>query len=324
MVRCIVAPVDGTAFGEHALPLAASLARRVGATLHLAHVHVPLIAPSGVESVAFAGEWTEVAKERERSYLTELVARLEAAYGIAAAPVLVDGPVADALERHARECRAQLVVMSCHGHLRFRRLWHHGVAEHLARRLPVPVLLARPTREEEVPPLGGDARIRHILVPLDGTAYAEGILDHALAVGRPFRARYTLLRVVQPEPGAGTGAGGAAPPLDRAMGAARQYLNGVAERLRAAGREVAVRVALSPDPASAILEQIRLTPALHDDPVDLVALETHPHRPVSRILAAHTADRVLHGSPVPVLLFEPPLAPPAYPDALGAELTMEA
>lgn len=321
MYRCIVAPVDGTEFGEHALPLAATLARRFGATLHLAHVHVPLIAPSGVESVAFAGEWTEIAKERERAYLQDVAARVEAVHGVRTAPALVDGPVADALERHARECRAQLVVMSCHGHLRFRRLWHRGVAEHLARTLPVPVLLARPERQAERARATVEAGIRHVLVPLDGTGYAEGILEHALAVGEPFGARYTLLRVVR---SGGGGGGRTARPLEREVAAAREYLQAVAERVRGRGREVAIRVALSPDPASAILEQIRLTPAIHDDPVDLVAIETHPHRPVSRIFVAHTADRVLHGSPVPVLLFEPPLAPVVQAETLTPALSFGA
>jgi len=39
MIRSILVPLDGSTFGEHALPMAASLARRAGATLHLVHVH---------------------------------------------------------------------------------------------------------------------------------------------------------------------------------------------------------------------------------------------------------------------------------------------
>ena len=82
MERCIVAPVDGSSFGEHALPLAATLAKRLGAVLHIAHVHVPLIAPSGVEVVAFRGSWNDVAKEQERGYLEGLVDRVSSRYGI--------------------------------------------------------------------------------------------------------------------------------------------------------------------------------------------------------------------------------------------------
>ena len=38
----IVVPLDGSATAEHALPVAAAIARHGGATLHLAMVHVPL------------------------------------------------------------------------------------------------------------------------------------------------------------------------------------------------------------------------------------------------------------------------------------------
>src|SRR4051794_29322408 len=37
-VRTVLAAVDGTPFGEHALPLAAEVARRAGATLRVVHV----------------------------------------------------------------------------------------------------------------------------------------------------------------------------------------------------------------------------------------------------------------------------------------------
>jgi nucleotide-binding universal stress UspA family protein len=42
MYRKLLVPLDGSAFGEQALPLAVSLARRDGAELHLVHVQVPL------------------------------------------------------------------------------------------------------------------------------------------------------------------------------------------------------------------------------------------------------------------------------------------
>src|SRR4051812_43964443 len=41
MIRTILVPLDGSEFGEHALPIAASLARKAGAVLHLVHVHQP-------------------------------------------------------------------------------------------------------------------------------------------------------------------------------------------------------------------------------------------------------------------------------------------
>ena len=41
MYRTILVPLDGSAFGEHALPLALGIARRSGAAVQLIHVCTP-------------------------------------------------------------------------------------------------------------------------------------------------------------------------------------------------------------------------------------------------------------------------------------------
>lgn len=325
MARCIVAPVDGSGFGEHALPLAAVLARRAGALLRIVHVHVPLIVPSGAEVIAFSGSWNEAAREQEREYLHGLAARVSARYGVRVDTALMEGPVAPALERFIRDCGAELVVMSTHAHVRLHRLLHHGVAEHVSRSLPIPTVLVRPPAEDAAPDLDREPRIRHILVPLDGSRYAEAIVDPALRVGRAAGARLTLLRVVRPE----TTIGYTLLAQDGHINhhrlssertAAMQYLGSVAERMRAAGARVDTRVEVAEDPASAIVRFASTGDAA--GPVDLVAMEAHPHGAVARILGAHTADRVLRDSPVPVLLVEPPLAPSAARRAGSATLPL--
>src|SRR4051812_31023159 len=44
MYRSLLVPLDGSPFGEHALPLALTLAKRCGAEIHLVHVMPPLAA----------------------------------------------------------------------------------------------------------------------------------------------------------------------------------------------------------------------------------------------------------------------------------------
>src|SRR5688500_235401 len=41
MYRTVLVPLDGTSFGEQALPPALAIARRAGASLRVLHVHVP-------------------------------------------------------------------------------------------------------------------------------------------------------------------------------------------------------------------------------------------------------------------------------------------
>jgi nucleotide-binding universal stress UspA family protein len=43
MYRAILVLLDGSAFGEQALPRALSIARRAGATMRLAHVHTDAV-----------------------------------------------------------------------------------------------------------------------------------------------------------------------------------------------------------------------------------------------------------------------------------------
>ena len=323
MYRCVIAPVDGSPFGEHALPLAINIASRCGAVLHLTHVHVPLLAPPGVETVTFPGAWNEATRAEGRAYLDELAARISERHRLRLETSLIEGSVADAVARHAIRCGAGLVVMSTHAHVRLRKLWHQGVAEQLARDLPVPVLMVHPRSEKEAPELSAGGSIRHLLVPLDGSAFADAMIPHALTLAEPFGASFTLLQVVRPEHGIAHSLLGRDGQVDqqrlqRDRAAANAHLEQVAAGLRARGMRTRVRVDVSEDPASAIVDFARRS-RNSAEPVDIIAMETHPHRPLSRILGRHTADAVIHDSPVPVLVFEPTPAGSPVDAGTGAQ-----
>lgn len=306
--RCILVPLDGTAFGEAALPLAVSIASRTGALLQLAHVHLPPIVPSGAETAALPPVWLEMSSEEKRRYLDEVAERLARGSGVRVETRVVEGSVATSLERHALSCAVGLVVMSTHWHVGLGRLWHNGVADQLARDLPLPVLLVRVPEEARAAPAAVDRPIRNILVPLDGSAEAELILEHAVSLGRPFDARLTLLQVVNP---AGKGSGPtmahdpASPPVAlQSRTAARQYLNGLAERLRRHDVDVVTEVLVGEAVARTVLEHVHA--ARNDDlrRVDVIALRAPSRGPVSRLLFQGTADQLIRESGVPVLLFE--------------------
>jgi nucleotide-binding universal stress UspA family protein len=303
MYRCVLVPVDGTAFGEHALALAASVAHRTGATLHLAHVHVPAIAPVGMDTVATSGPWSEILKEQESGYLQGLAERLASTFGARVTFQVMDGPVPDALESRAAECGADLVVMSTHGHAGIRRVWHHCVAEQVLQELPIPVLLVHPRDEEAEPDLSSRAELKHLLIPLDGSTQPYAMLESAIALGRGFRARYTLLRVVRPPSSSQAARENEIwrRSLEHDQAAAQQYLNGFAERMRAAGLEVRSEVRVDDEPATAIVRFMRES-ARAGSPVDLVAMERHTHRGFAHALATHTTDTVVRDGGSPVLL----------------------
>lgn len=296
MYRTILVPLDGSAFGEYALPLALGIARRVSASVQLVHVCTPL-------SQAYGAESQQLNRERTQAYLTDLVTCLSARWEVSISIAVLDGRAADQLCAHATAIGADLVVMTTHGHGPLSRMWMGSVADTLVRRLPMPVLLTRPHDQaldvlEEV----HDQAFTHVLIPLDGSALAEEILEPALALGMPFDATYTLVQAITPPvlgyaPAAQT-VGLEDQILEQWRAAAREYLDRLAQRLRDQGRQVDTHILIGP-PAVAILDYV------YDHNVDLVAMATHGRSGVARMLLGSVADKIARGAGVPVLLRRP-------------------
>lgn len=303
MVRTILVPLDGSAFAEHALPLALAIARRMDAALRLVQVHDPVATLAGMEGAIVDPGWDAAARENERAYLDGAVERLRKLGAVPVTSALRDGPVAAAVDAEAAVHQAALVVMTSHGRGGLSRLWLGSVADQFIRRSTgTPILLLRP--HEAAPDFQNDAAPRHFLIPLDGSALAEQILPPALALGRALGADFTLLRAIDPLLPAGLDAEGflvcgldaAALPGLRAD--AETYLERVAERLRKNGAVVRTRVVVNGRPELAILEAAAA-------PTDLTALATHGRGGMQRLLLGGVADKVLRGSSTPVLVLHP-------------------
>jgi nucleotide-binding universal stress UspA family protein len=298
MYRTLLVPLDGSRSSEHALPLAAGIARRAGAALHLVRVRPPSLVGEGV--AAFATE--KSAWAMARSYLEEMAGRLEAVTGMKVATRVLDGPVADTLHEYATGQVADLVVMSTHGRGPFSRFWPGSVADQLARRLPMPLLLVHP--HDAPVELAREPALRRLLVGLNGSPRAEGVLGPALALASLTGAAVTLLRVVLPPPAYGMdlppyAAAGAADLalLEDLRHEAEAYLTRVADRLRAEGHAVETRVVAHAHAATGLLEEAARTGC------DLIALETHGRRGLPRLFLGSVADKVVRGAEVPVLLY---------------------
>jgi nucleotide-binding universal stress UspA family protein len=137
-----------------------------------------------------------------------------------------------------------------------------------------------------------------VLVALDGSEVAEGILPFVEQVAGPLDAEVVLLRVIEPPSPVElvASAGVVAPDTFtlRDMDA-KTYLSEVERRLSKKALRVRTRVAFGP-PAEEILAAVRTTGA------DLVAMATHGRSGLGRALFGSVAQAVLRASPVPVLL----------------------
>ncbi len=145
-------------------------------------------------------------------------------------------------------------------------------------------------------------RIRSVLLPLDGSPFAEHAVPWAAAIARKARARLRLALVHQPpQP----------PPADDSdrrlytrvelalRKSQRDYLRSVAARLKG---ERATRVAtatLDGAPAPALGQYVR------EIGVDLVVMTTHGRGGLERAWLGSVADRLVRSLEVPVLLIRP-------------------
>src|SRR3954469_25278488 len=107
-VLSILVPLDGSDSAEHALPAALRLARRHGAALHVVRVYVPVAGVCGEHAVRYDEALDRALMKQAQDYLDRAVLRLAAIAGAPPTSALLEGPIADAVSRHATAVGADL------------------------------------------------------------------------------------------------------------------------------------------------------------------------------------------------------------------------
>jgi nucleotide-binding universal stress UspA family protein len=293
--RTIMVPLDRSPLAEQALPLAHELAWRAGATLDLVTAHALYALQDGNPGrLPYNASEDAEFRQREQLYLNAAGDRLLTHHPVPVRTAVLDGLPADALLKRQDDQPADLIVMTTHGRGPVSRAFLGSVADELIRRAPVPLLLLRPSPEptsESALPI-----INHVLITLDGSTLAEGVVPPSLELARLLEARCTLLRVIDSaEPSLDPTTG----PWQRAEDAAATYLEAIARRLRECGLCVDVHTVVARHAAAAILEHA------HEQPGYLIALATHGRSGVRRALLGSVADKVIRGSALPALVVHP-------------------
>lgn len=296
----IVVPVDGSGFGELALPIALGIACRSGGEVRMVSVLVPLSSPpptqDGTEAEA---ERLATGRDEASTYQKELQKRvILAGCDVPISTHVEVGQVVDALDAHARKAGADLLVMTTHGRGPLTRAWLGSVADGLIRRTPCPILAIRPEEGAEVELKEGE--FHHILVTLDGSPESREILPYARELCHITGARMTLLRVIPPHFPLGssflTHTAHGSPGHEEEREAALVALELEAEGLRSEGFTVAVETVAAPHPAEGILDFSK------SNDIDLIAMATHGRGGVARLFLGSVADKVIRGGSFPVLL----------------------
>lgn len=275
-LRSVVVPLDGSIVAEAALPLAAEIARRSGALLHLVQVRSPV-------PLALVGGGDGLLDEPDDAYVVSAADRLGRQAPECLTAALGEGSPMEGLAEYAQSAEVDLVVMATHGHGPLDRAWIGSLSERLLESFPIPLLIVRPPRVHA--DLVGS--LRNISLLLDGTPRAEAILDPATQVGALFGARYVLLRVT--------------PALTQAeLDRSRAYLEEVAQVLRGRGMRTATLVLPGRDVAAAAANFVWAAGA------DLIALATHGRSGLDRELRGSVAQELLRLGPAPLLSIRAP------------------
>lgn len=304
MLRSVLVPLDGSQMGESSLPLAAGVVRSTGGELHLAHVHVPYEPHQLLSNSSFQWEGVDMWDydrrhlSEEDEYLHGVEERLQREGAKVDARVLDGVSVTDGLVTYADEVGADLIVMTSHGRSGLQRALWGSVADEMIRKTPVPVLVIHPDGEEV-----SSATVRafdHILVPLDGSPLAEGVLGPAKDLSKATGARLTLTHVVADLSYLGPRILGFRPDrMEPALDGALAYLEPLAADLRREGFDATVHPVSGGGPAKAVA-------TLADElGADLVAIATHGYGGVKRTVLGSVTDRLLGATKLPLLVVRP-------------------
>lgn len=298
--RTILVPLDGSTLSEGALPTATALARKSGARLVLVKAAWP---PAVLGRSPIEEQFGDV-REAKR-YLDEVATRLTR-QGYQVSVAVHYTPVAQGILTEVERCQADLVVMTTHGRSGLGRWIFGSVAEAVMSHCPVPVWLVRANAPHALDILTLERP--RLIVPLDGSAFSEAVLEPARDLAHTLDATLVLLRVVVPPPvPTDMSMPTMAPATDLSLQEeteAFSYLSEIAARYMEDGLRVQtiVRIGL---PVEAILEESQVPGT------GLVLMATHSRTGMARALLGSVAMEVLRRGALPMMLVRPLGAQPS-------------
>jgi len=300
MYKTIVVPTDCSGFDREAIRVALRIAEKSDAKLRLVRVLTTgTYFGAGASADELRAAATNVKRDRDAA-LTELYALAAECRRAAEADVTValeTGPVADAVEGYVKRNNADLIVISSHGRGGFSRLTLGSVTDSLIRRTAVPVLVVKPSASYLNPQVRG--AFKRIVVPLDGSALAEQVLESVRMLAVLEDSEIVLLTVVDRAAASADDAPHKAPWWEKDVAEAKAYLTRVSQAMRAAQLSVLTDVVIGDDVADEIAAYAGRENA------DLIAIATHGRSGLTRVLRGSVADALTRSSRNCVLVFHP-------------------
>jgi nucleotide-binding universal stress UspA family protein len=291
MYTRLLFPTDGSDAAADGLDYALDVAAEHDATLHVLNV-----ADTNQDSLTrIGGQVVDVLEDEGREVVDEAAERA-AARGVGTVAEVLQGDPVKTIVDYAGEEDVDLIVMPTHGRQGLSRVLLGSVTERVVGSADVPVVVVDPEEASAFvyPPRG-------ILVPTDGSRAAGLALETAIDLARETGAALHVLHVIETASlGFDVRSAVAAGELDTK---AESILADAVETAETAGVETVIRSVADGRP----YREIRSYVADHD--VDLVAIGSHGETDFSRFVLGGVTNKIIRGSPVPVLLRREPDRP---------------
>ena len=300
-LRTLLVPLDGSAFGERALPLAVEIAERTGSELRIVHVDTTFGHPYTRDRLVqdkIVCDYCVELEWQNRTYLERIVEQIRNESSVRVTPILLNSRNVVAAILDAIGAEVDLVIMAAYGKGLIRRWVRGSTAHELIHQAAVPVLIVGADGSFATPV---SDRARRVLVALDGSRSAEQAIGPALAIGETNATEYVLLRVVPLStfhggPSSRYGSGAFNDGFGKIqLATARRYLNRLASRMKQESCIVDTRVVID---QKSIARSIAAHAKAYD--ADLIAIASR--KGAEKRWQGSIAKRVVQFASMPVLV----------------------
>lgn len=301
-IKNILVPIDFSETSIRSIETAKGLARRFGATVHLANVHESYYPGRFLESqFPFAGApltYLENTRESAERHLIDLAGQHKIT---GTCEVEVGGPAFEGICRIARKVEADLIVTCTHGRSGVQRVLLGSTAERLVQHSPCPVLVTRETKKAPHDRLKSKpslSSVNTIVVPVDFSHASLDGLKYAIRFASKLKARILVLTVIH---------FGYAYTAD---GYAMYDLSPLQDAARAAAeREMKLFIRRVNFGSVKFKTAIEIGPPMHQicafagaKKVGLIITPTHGYSGFKHVLIGSTAEQVVRRASCPVLV----------------------
>lgn len=295
MYTRLLIPLDGSKTAEAALPYGRTLARTLKIPVELLSiVDIAVLASQGFRG---SGYFEPIAAESARS-AEEYLNRIAKTFPDHEVKCTVEKGKAEDVIIEKAGSNATLTAMATHGRSGFNRLLLGSVAEKVLRSSINPVLLIRASEETRSE---GQAILRSVIVPLDGSELAEIVISPVVQLANALKLEVLLLRAYHIPVTTYAGMEDSYPvDYERISVAlrdeAQSYLESKVTEIKRNGIE---KVSFAIAEGSAAGEIVGLGQRTSDN---LIAMCTHGRSGVKRWLLGSVTEKVIRLSGDPVLI----------------------